>query len=116
MVLRVMRVERWNDDQLPPLVEAPPLKVAESPSTHRSMETLVVVLAIITIVGVIAGFIARLCGGRHYDGNGGDHEIEGWIESRCRSCIDAGISPPPPPPPAVAAAAAVPAPQEEAKK
>nr|GEY92631.1 mitogen-activated protein kinase 7 [Tanacetum cinerariifolium] len=102
-------------NQLPPLVvmQPPPVQVAQTHSTHRSIETLVVVLAVITIVGVIAGFIARLCGGRHYGGQGGDHEFEGWIEKRCRSCIDAGVStaPPPPPPPVV-----VPAPVKDETK
>ncbi|GAV57297.1 hypothetical protein CFOL_v3_00835 [Cephalotus follicularis] len=64
--------------------------------THRSIETLIVVLAVITIVGVIAGIIARLCGGRHFGGNG-EHDIEGWIERKCRSCIDGGVSPAAPP-------------------
>lgn len=77
---------------LPPLVGPPPAAVAEGPghSTHRSIETLVVVLAVITLIGVIAGIIARLCGGR---GNG-----DGCVESRCRSCIEAGVDTAPPPP------------------
>lgn len=90
-------------NQLPPLVEAPPVVVVVEPShsTHRSIETLVVVLAVITIVGVIAGIIARLCGGRHF-GSNGEHDIEGWVERKCRNCIDGGVpaaTPPPPPPP-----------------
>ncbi|KAI3732999.1 hypothetical protein L1987_64213 [Smallanthus sonchifolius] len=115
VTLRLMKLERGDDGQLPPLVvvEPPPITVGESQS-HRSIETLVVVLAVITIVALIAGFIARLCGGRHYGGSGGDHEFEGWIESRCRSCLDPGVSsaPPPPPPPTVAP----PETKEEAKK
>lgn len=62
--------------------------------THRSIETLVVVLAVITLVGVIAGIVARLCGGRHLGGSG-EHDIEGWVESKCRSCIDGGVPPEP---------------------
>ncbi|OMO71289.1 hypothetical protein CCACVL1_18309 [Corchorus capsularis] len=58
--------------------------------SHRSIETLIVVLAVITIIGVIAGIIARLCGGRHFGGNG-ENDIEGWIEKKCRSCIDGGV-------------------------
>ncbi|CAH8324751.1 unnamed protein product [Eruca vesicaria subsp. sativa] len=69
-------------------------------SDHRSIETLVVVLAVITILSVLAGIFARLCGGRHLSK---DHDIEGWVEGKCRSCIDAGVlteaaSPPPPAP------------------
>ncbi|XP_027176882.1 uncharacterized protein LOC113776015 [Coffea eugenioides] len=78
------------ENQLPPLVEAPPVVVEPRHSTHQSIETLVVVLAVITILGVIAGIIARLCGGRHFGGTG-DHDIEGWVERKCRSCIDAGV-------------------------
>ncbi|GMP86883.1 hypothetical protein CsSME_00039497 [Camellia sinensis var. sinensis] len=108
------------DNQLPPLVEAPPLVVVveQSHSTHRSIETLVVVLAVITILGVIAGIIARLCGGRHLGGTG-EHDIEGWVERKCRSCIDAGVPaapPPPPPPPPPAPAETKAAATEEAKK
>ncbi|KAL3533794.1 hypothetical protein ACH5RR_007315 [Cinchona calisaya] len=82
------------ENELPPLVEAPPVAVMVEPtrhnSTHQSIETLVVVLAVITILGVVAGIIARLCGGRHFGGSG-EHDIEGWVERTCRSCIDAGI-------------------------
>ncbi|EYU20742.1 hypothetical protein MIMGU_mgv1a022455mg [Erythranthe guttata] len=66
--------------QLPPLVEPPPVVVVvvaaaqPSHSTSRSIETLVVVLAAITIIGVIAGIIARLCGGRHF-GVTCDHDV-----------------------------------------
>ncbi|CAB66107.1 hypothetical protein [Arabidopsis thaliana] len=91
-------------------------------SDHRSIETLVVVLAVITILSVLAGVFARLCGGRHLS-HGGDHDIEGWVERKCRSCIDAGIpavsaapSPPPPPPPATAEERSKPAAEEQTKK
>ncbi|XP_039016023.1 uncharacterized protein LOC120146565 [Hibiscus syriacus] len=73
--------------------EAPPTVREPSRYSHRSIETLIVVLAVITIVGVIAGIISRLCGGRHFGGNG-ENDIEGWIESKCRSCIDGGVPPP----------------------
>uniref|UniRef100_A0A5B6YV78 Uncharacterized protein n=1 Tax=Davidia involucrata TaxID=16924 RepID=A0A5B6YV78_DAVIN len=106
MLLRAVLVRL--DDQLPPLMDRPPAVAEPSHSTHRSIETLVVVLAVITIIGVIAGIIARLCGGRHFGGNG-EHDIEGWVERKCRSCIDGGIPAAPPP------EAAKPA-TEEAKK
>ncbi|XP_031102407.1 uncharacterized protein LOC116006246 [Ipomoea triloba] len=117
---KLMALEKMGNE-LPPLVEAPPMLVVQQApaptthSTHSSIETLLVVLAVITLLGVIAGVIARLCGGRHFGGSG-EHDIEGWVERRCRSCIDGGIPPPPPQeepkPPAPAPA---PAP-EEAKK
>ncbi|CAF2172003.1 hypothetical protein BRARA_G01741 [Brassica rapa] len=72
-------------------------------SDHRSIETLVVILAVITILSVLAGIFARLWGGRHLS-DSGDHHIEGWVERTCRSCIDAGVptvaAAPLPPPPA----------------
>ncbi|KAE9590732.1 hypothetical protein Lal_00022951 [Lupinus albus] len=85
--------------EMQPFVETPPrVNMAKANQySHRSIETLVVVIAVITIVGVIAGMIARLCGGRHFGGNG-ENDIEGWVEKRCRSCIDGGLPPPPPPP------------------
>ncbi|XP_034693668.1 uncharacterized protein LOC117920325 [Vitis riparia] len=114
MVVFKRNVAVRMDEQLPPLVQAPPAVGEPSHSTHRSLETLVVVLAVITIVGVIAGIIARLCGGRHFGGNG-ENDIEGWVERKCRSCIDGGIPAPPPPPPPPPAEESKPA-AEEAKK
>ncbi|CAL5193462.1 unnamed protein product [Lathyrus oleraceus] len=84
--------------EMQPFVEAPPKVEEQNRYSHKSIETLIVVIAVITIVGVIAGMIARLCGGRHFGGNG-ENDIEGWVENKCRSCIDAGLPPPPPPPP-----------------
>ncbi|XXG56506.1 hypothetical protein AAC387_Pa03g3894 [Persea americana] len=78
----------------PSLSEVPPVAVVASRSTHRSIETLVVVLAVIVIVGLIAGIFARVCGGRRLAGNG-EHDIEGWVERKCASCIDSGVPPPP---------------------
>lgn len=110
MVMGIIPKISLNDQLSPP----PPSTVIQKPDAHRSIETLVVVLAVITIVGVIAGIIARLCGGRHLGGSG-EHDIEGWVESKCRSCIDGGVpAPPPPPPPAEASKPAAVA--EEAKK
>lgn len=111
-------LEARLNDQLAPVVQ-PPAVAKPSGNTNHSIETLVVVLAVITIAAVIAGIIARLCGGRHFGGNG-EHDIEGWVESRCRNCIDGGVPAAPPPPaeakPAAAAAEAKPeAAAEEAK-
>ncbi|KAJ4896083.1 Uncharacterized protein Rs2_22877 [Raphanus sativus] len=99
-------------------VDPPPQDQPSHNSDHRSIETLVIVLAVITILSVLAGIFARLCGGRHLS-DGGDHDIEGWVERKCRSCIDAGVptvaSPPPPiPPPPPATAATVEEPSKPA--
>ncbi|XP_058073619.1 uncharacterized protein LOC131222507 [Magnolia sinica] len=74
----------------PSLTQLQPMVAGPSRSSHRSIETLVVVLAVIIIVGVIAGVFARVCGGRHLAGSG-EHDIEGWVERKCASCIDGGV-------------------------
>ncbi|GAA0165469.1 hypothetical protein Leryth_008760 [Lithospermum erythrorhizon] len=91
-----MVFEKVENEVPSPLVQSPPV-AAEQSHSHSSIGTLLVVLAVITILGVIAGIIARLCGGRHFGGSG-EHDIEGWVERKCRSCIDAGIPMAPPPP------------------
>uniref|UniRef100_A0A0E0KHS5 Uncharacterized protein n=1 Tax=Oryza punctata TaxID=4537 RepID=A0A0E0KHS5_ORYPU len=62
-------------------------------STARSVETLVVIVAAIVLVAVLAGVVARACGGRHVAPSG-DRDVEGWVERRCRSCLDSGLPPP----------------------
>jgi hypothetical protein len=49
----------------------------------RLVETLVVILGAILLSGVLA----RACGGRHVVPTK-DHDIEGRVEHRCRSCLD----------------------------
>ncbi|KAG6525230.1 uncharacterized protein LOC122049393 [Zingiber officinale] len=61
-----------------------------SPSTWHSLETLAVVLALITMAAVIAGVFARACAGR---GRGGERDVGGWVERKCSSCL--GLPPPP---------------------
>lgn len=90
MVFKLKLVMKSIEQQTIPLVVSPPAPLAPETS-HRSVETLVVVLAVITIVAVLAGVLARVCGGRHL----GESDVEGWVESVCRSCIDAGVPPPP---------------------
>ncbi|XP_010057245.2 uncharacterized protein LOC104445124 [Eucalyptus grandis] len=84
-----------HDGLSTPLAGPPPPPSAAEPGRYarRSIETLVVVLAAITIIGVVAGIVARLCGGRLLGGSR-DNDIEGWVERRCRSCIDSGLPPP----------------------
>ncbi|KAF9679653.1 hypothetical protein SADUNF_Sadunf06G0037000 [Salix dunnii] len=73
-------LEARLNEQLTPVVQPPPAVEKPSGNTNHSIETLVVVLAVITILAVIAGILARLCGGRHFGGNG-EHDIEGWTKS-----------------------------------
>ncbi|XP_040378756.1 uncharacterized protein LOC121054000 [Oryza brachyantha] len=61
-------------------------------SAGRSVETLVVIVAAIVLVAVLAGVVARACGGRHVAPSG-DRDVEGWVERRCRSCLDSGLPP-----------------------
>ncbi|GKV25740.1 hypothetical protein SLEP1_g35135 [Rubroshorea leprosula] len=86
------------ENQFPPALQ-PSSVVARPPSryTHGSIETLVVVLAVIIIIGAIAGIIAQLCGASHFGGSE-ENDVEGWVEKKCRSCIDGGVPSAPPPP------------------
>lgn len=59
-------------------------------STARSVETIVVIVAAIVLAAALAGVLARACGGRHV----ADQDVEGWVERRCRRCLDSGLPPP----------------------
>ncbi|XP_051178886.1 uncharacterized protein [Lolium perenne] len=63
-------------------------------STGRSVETLVVILAAIVLAAALAGVLARACGGRHVAPSA-DNDVEGWVERRCRTCLDGGLPAPP---------------------
>jgi len=75
---------------------APQQGAARSATTARSVETLVVIVAAIVLAAVLAGVLARVCGGRHVVPSAQYHDEEGWVERRCRSCLDSGLPPPPP--------------------
>ncbi|XP_077233536.1 uncharacterized protein LOC143875832 [Tasmannia lanceolata] len=82
-----------------PLYQQPPPMVInqQAYSSHSgsgSIGPVIAVLAVITILGVVAGMIGRLCSGRRILGHG-DYDFEGWIERKCSSCIDGRIDPPP---------------------
>ncbi|CAN6303928.1 unnamed protein product [Urochloa humidicola] len=63
-------------------------------ATVRSVETLVVIVAAIVLAAVLAGVLARVCGGRYVVPSGDDRDVEGCVERRCRSCLDSGLPPP----------------------
>jgi hypothetical protein len=67
-------------------------------ATARSVQTLVVIVAAIVLAAVLAGVLARVCGGRYVVPSGDDRDVEGWVERRCRSCLDSGLPPPAPAP------------------
>ncbi|PVH31367.1 hypothetical protein PAHAL_9G127500 [Panicum hallii] len=71
---------------------APHQQQQQGAATVRSVETLVVIVAAIVLAAVLAGVLARVCGGR-----GDDRDVEGWVERRCRSCLDSGLPPTPAP-------------------
>eukprot|EP00252_Welwitschia_mirabilis_P004721 TRINITY_DN15014_c0_g1_i1.p1 TRINITY_DN15014_c0_g1~~TRINITY_DN15014_c0_g1_i1.p1 ORF type:complete len:111 (+),score=0.12 TRINITY_DN15014_c0_g1_i1:525-857(+) len=54
---------------------------------NGSIGMVVVVLAVITILGVVAGVIGRLCAGRRFSGDS-EYDFEGWVERKCSTCID----------------------------
>ncbi|XP_023545070.1 uncharacterized protein LOC111804479 [Cucurbita pepo subsp. pepo] len=85
-------------NQMQPLPDPTPATATEPSHSGQSIQTLVVVLAVIIILGVIARILARFCGGNHSGGGGadGENDIEGWVERTCRSCIDGGVATPPP--------------------
>ncbi|CAN1278397.1 hypothetical protein LINPERPRIM_LOCUS16626 [Linum perenne] len=57
-------------------------------------------VAVITVLGVIACVIGRVCyGGRVLGYGGGQYDMESWVETKCSSCVDGRLRAPPPPPP-----------------
>jgi hypothetical protein len=46
----------------------------------------------IVLAAVLAGVLARVCGGRHVAPSWDD--VEGWVEKRCQSCLDSGLPAP----------------------
>ncbi|KAL6546080.1 hypothetical protein OROGR_009954 [Orobanche gracilis] len=80
--------------------QPPPVEMAQQAyrahSGHGSVGPVIGVLAMITILGVVAVMIGRLCSGRGIRGHG-KYDFEGWVETKCASCIDGRVDPPPPP-------------------
>ncbi|KAI9128107.1 hypothetical protein K1719_001100 [Acacia pycnantha] len=86
-------------DQAPPLMQVNQQQQGYPARTpHGSAGPVIAVLAVITVLGVIAGMIGRLCSGRRVMGLG-EYDLEGWVETKCSSCVDGRIRPPPPPRP-----------------
>ncbi|KAK7252056.1 hypothetical protein RIF29_35761 [Crotalaria pallida] len=86
-----------------PLVQQPTEMTHHSDTTHPghgSVGPAIAVIAVILVLGIIAGFIGRLCSGRRVMGRGG-YDMERWVETKCSSCLDGGLAPPPPPAPPV---------------
>ncbi|XP_022749174.1 uncharacterized protein LOC111298712 [Durio zibethinus] len=84
-----------------PLEQQQPPPVGESQQAYTaytgrgSVGPVIAVLFVITILGVIAGMIGRLCSGRPIMGHG-QYDFEGWVERKCSSCLDGRVDAPPP--------------------
>ncbi|XP_022989510.1 uncharacterized protein LOC111486567 [Cucurbita maxima] len=84
-------------DQLQP----PPAAAAIHPA-QGSVGPVIAVLAVISILGFIAGMIGRVCFGRPVFGYNAHYDVEDWVEKKCATCLDGSLDPPPllrPPPP-----------------
>ncbi|KNA22889.1 hypothetical protein SOVF_030120 [Spinacia oleracea] len=62
-----------------------------SPSGH--VGPVIGVLAVITVLGIVAGLVGRLCGGRSVMGYGPRFDVEAWLEAKCSSCLDGNVVP-----------------------
>ncbi|GKE38743.1 hypothetical protein Tco_1462148, partial [Tanacetum coccineum] len=63
-------------------------------SGHGSVGPVIGALAVIMVLGAIAIMIGRLCSGRRVMGHV-QYDFEGWVETKCATCIDGRVGPPP---------------------
>ncbi|MCD7472731.1 hypothetical protein HAX54_014063 [Datura stramonium] len=95
-----------QQQQLPPPMFMGQQAYSDRPG-HGSVGPVIAVLAVIAVLGAIAVMIGRLCSGRRIMGRG-QYDFEGWVETKCASCIDGRVDPTPrrvtvAPPPVVVA-------------
>nr|XP_043620031.1 uncharacterized protein LOC122591867 [Erigeron canadensis] len=64
-------------------------------SGHGSVGPVIGVLAVIMVLGAVAIMIGRLCSGRRIMGHM-QYDFEGWVETKCSTCIDGRLGPPAP--------------------
>ncbi|CAN4107660.1 unnamed protein product [Withania somnifera] len=81
--------------QLPPPMFMGQQAYSDRPG-HGSVGPVIAVLAVIAVLGAIAVMIGRLCSGRRIMGRG-QYDFEGWVETKCASCIDGRVDPIPRP-------------------
>ncbi|KAH0732217.1 hypothetical protein KY289_003405 [Solanum tuberosum] len=81
--------------QLPPPMFMSQQAYSDRPG-HGSVGPVIAVLAVIAVLGAIAVMIGRLCSGRKIMGRG-QYDFEGWVETKCASCIDGRVDPIPRP-------------------
>lgn len=75
--------------QLPPPMFMSQQAYSDRPG-HGSVGPVIAVLAVIAVLGAIAVMIGRLCSGRKIMGRG-QYDFEGWVETKCASCIDGRV-------------------------
>lgn len=66
--------------------------VANNGVSHSSgsVGPVLAVLSVITILGVIACVLGRICAGRLFSANS-KYDCVGWMERRCASCLDGDL-------------------------
>ncbi|KAJ8530094.1 hypothetical protein K7X08_036929 [Anisodus acutangulus] len=84
-----------QQQQLPPPMFMGQQAYSDRPG-HGSIGPVIAVLAVIAVLGAIAVMIGRLCSGRRIMGRG-QYDFEGWVETKCASCIDGRVDPIPRP-------------------
>lgn len=62
-----------------------------APSGH--VGPVIGVVAMIAVLGILAGLVGRLCSGRTVLGYGPHFDVEAWLESKCSSCLDGRVAP-----------------------
>ncbi|GER50424.1 phospho-N-acetylmuramoyl-pentapeptide-transferase [Striga asiatica] len=80
--------------------QPPPVEVAQQAyrahTAHGSVGPVIGVLALVLMLGAVAVMVGRLCSGRGIRGHA-KYDFEGWVETKCASCIDGRVDPIPPP-------------------
>ncbi|KAI3786310.1 hypothetical protein L1987_39902 [Smallanthus sonchifolius] len=76
----------------PPVIEEHAYKPH---SGHGSVGPVIGVVAVIMVMGAVAVVIGRICSGRRVMGHV-QYDFEGWMETKCSTCIDGRLGPPPP--------------------
>eukprot|EP01018_Ginkgo_biloba_P009503 Gb_30603 [translate_table: standard] len=69
-----------------------PQAVSSNGGSHSngSVGPVLAVLSVITILGVLACVMGRVCAGRLVSANS-KYDCVGWMERRCASCIDGDV-------------------------
>ncbi|GMH13853.1 hypothetical protein Nepgr_015694 [Nepenthes gracilis] len=82
--------------QQPPPALPPPVTMVQPtypahPAAHGSIGPVIGVMAVVVMLCAVAVMIGRLCSGRGIMGQG-EYDVEGWVETKCSSCVDGRIN------------------------